>query len=96
MINLKILWIFYRKLLIPGVLFSLLTSFPNGFSINSFGLSFLLIFPLMHYFIYELRFKREYLFFANFGFSKLFLWGLTISLSLIINIITKFYEHITY
>lgn len=90
LINLKILWIFYRKLLIPGVLFSLLTSFPNGFNANSFGLSFLLILPLLHYFIYELRFKREYLFFANFGFSKLFLWGLTISLSLIINFITKF------
>ncbi|MFL9833497.1 hypothetical protein [Chryseobacterium terrae] len=79
LLNLKILWIFYRKLLIPGVLFSLLTSIPAGIGFKNFSFGFLLIFPLMHYFIYELRLKNEYLFYANFGFSRRSLWGITIA-----------------
>ncbi|ALR30888.1 hypothetical protein ATE47_10255 [Chryseobacterium sp. IHB B 17019] len=86
----KILWIFYFKILIPAVLFSLLIAFQTGFNVDNFGLGFLLLFPLFHYFIYELRLKNEYYFYANFGFSRLFLWILTLSLSLIINIMTKF------
>jgi len=88
--NIKILWIFYKKLLIPAVLFSLLMAFQIGFSFESFGLFFILLFPLIHYFIYELRFKNEYFFYANFGFSRLFLWIITLSFGLIIKIITRF------
>jgi hypothetical protein len=84
------LWIFYKKIILPALLFSLLLSFlfPSGF--KTFGLSFLLMLPVLHYFIYEVRVKNEYYFYANLGFSRLFLWGGTLSLSLIINIITWF------
>jgi len=86
----KILWIFYRKLLIPTVLFSVLMTFPLGFGFENFGLCFILLLPLMHYFIYELRYKNEYQFYAHFGFSKLFLWIFTLSFGLIIKIIALF------
>lgn len=89
-LNLKILWIFYRKLLIPGVLFSLLTSFSAGISLKNFSTSFLLIFPMMHYFIYELRLKNEYIFYANFGFSRVHLWIITILFVVILKLITLF------
>ncbi|KQK24630.1 hypothetical protein AR438_15715 [Chryseobacterium aquaticum] len=86
----KILWIFYRKLLIPTVLFSVLLTFQLGFSFETFGLSFIVLLPCFHYFIYELRLKNEYYFYANFGFSKLFLWIFTLSFGLIIKMVTLF------
>jgi len=82
LISLKVLWIFYRKLLIPGILFSLFLSLQPGLTFENFSLCFLLIFPLLHYFIYELRLKNEYHFYANFGFSRLNLWILTVSLAI--------------
>lgn len=88
MINLKILWIFYGKLLIPTVLFSILLLFQTGFSTRNFGVCFFVFLPLLHFFIYELRLKNEYSFYANFGFSKLFLWILTLTIAIIINLIT--------
>ena len=86
----KIFWIFYKKLLVPTVLFSLLFNLTTGLTYKGFGLSFLLIFPLMHFFIYELRMKNEYIFYANFGLSKVFLWTLTLSLGFLIKILTAF------
>lgn len=88
--NLKILRIFYLRLLIPALLFSLLFAFQTGFSLRNFGFCFLVIFPAFHFLIYELRLKNEYVFFANFGFSRFFLWITTVSFSLTINIISKF------
>jgi len=85
-----VLWIFYRKLIIPAVLFSFLILFLSQFNIENFGLCFFLIFPLLHFYIYDIRLKDEYFFYANFGFSKWFLWGITLSLSLIIKIAAKF------
>ena len=78
---LKILWIFYRKLLIPTFLFSLMLAFALGiFNAFVFGFAFLFILPLMQYFIYEIRFPDEYVFYANFGFSRKFLWIVTVCL----------------
>ncbi|WP_411811009.1 hypothetical protein ACLB9Y_12675 [Chryseobacterium scophthalmum] len=88
LVNLKILWIFYRKLLIPGIIFSLLTSIPAGINFETFSFGFLFIFPLMHYFIYELRLKNEYLFYANFGFSRISLWMITVAFSIILQLIS--------
>lgn len=88
--KLSILRIFYVKLLIPAVITSLLISFSPGFSAGSFGLCFLLFLPCLHFLIYELRFRNEYYFYANFGFSRLFLWIFTCSLSILVNSITKF------
>ncbi|HCR76776.1 MAG TPA: hypothetical protein DIW37_10310 [Chryseobacterium sp.] len=87
--NIRILWIFYVKLLIPAVLFSLLMNALLGFTADHFGLCFLVFFPAFHYLIYELRLKNEYFFFANFGFSRVFLWIFTFSAGVIINVITK-------
>ncbi|WP_155845729.1 hypothetical protein [Chryseobacterium gregarium] len=69
---------------------SILMCFSLGFSANNFGLCFLLFLPCLHFLIYELRFRNEYYFYANFGFSRLFLWVFTFSLSILINMITKF------
>ncbi|MEG1592648.1 hypothetical protein [Chryseobacterium sp.] len=88
LVNLKILWIFYRKLLIPGILFSLLISIPAGINFKNFSFGFLFIFPLMHYFIYELRLKNEYLFYANFGLSRTSLWMITVAFSIILQLIS--------
>ncbi len=87
---LKILRIFYLKLLIPTVLFSIVFSFQAGFSLPNFGFCFFVIFPAFHFLIYELRLKNEYVFFANFGFSRLFLWVTTVSAGFFINLISKF------
>ncbi|SDL68678.1 Uncharacterised protein [Chryseobacterium taihuense] len=87
--ELKILWFFYRKLLIPGVLFSFLLSLMIGFNIKIFGLSFMLLFPFLHYFIYELRFRNEYVFYANFGFSRIYLWKTTIIISVVLSFVTS-------
>lgn len=88
--NFTILWIFYKKILIPALLFSLLISFLLPHGVETFGLSFLLILPLLHYFIYEVRFKNEYYFYANSGFSRTFLWAGTIVSGIIVKIITLF------
>jgi len=88
--NFTILWIFYKKILLPALLFSLLISFLLPFKVETFGLSFLLIAPALHYFIYELRFKNEYYFYAHSGFSSTFLWAGTLLLSLAVKIITLF------
>lgn len=78
------------KLFIPAILFSLLMDLLFGFTANGFGLCFLVFLPSLHFLIYELRLKDEYYFYANFGFSKISLWITTISLSIFINILTKF------
>jgi len=90
--SLKVLSIFYIKLLIPAVLFSLLMDTQLGFTIGNLGLCFLLFLPAFHFLIYELRLKDEYYFYGNFGFSRLFLWGFTAVLSLIVNIGCRLYE----
>ncbi|WP_346984514.1 hypothetical protein [Chryseobacterium sp. POE27] len=81
---------FYLKLLIPAILFSLLMDLRFGFTASGFGLCFLVLLPSFHFLIYELRVKDEYYFYANFGFSRAFLWVTTIALSIFINILTKF------
>lgn len=88
LVNLKILWIFYRKLFIPGVIFSILVSIPAGIDFKNFSFGLLFIFPLMHYFIYELRLKNEYLFYANFGFSRISLWMITVAFGITLNLIS--------
>ncbi|KPE52118.1 hypothetical protein AOB46_04340 [Chryseobacterium indologenes] len=86
--NIRVLRIFYQKLLIPAVLFSLLVCFLSGSNIKNFGLGFSLILPLLHFFIYDIRLKGEYFFYANFGFSRRVLWILTLSLSLMIKLLS--------
>ena len=87
----KILWIFYRKLIIPTFLFSVMLAFALGvFNPSTFGFSFLFILPLMQYFIYEVRFPDEYVFYANFGFSRKFLWIFTVGFAFFIKVLSGF------
>ena len=86
----KILWIFYRKLLIPAVGFSLLLSYLVKQNLENFGISFLFMLPLLQYFIYEIRLKNEYVFYANFGFSRKMLWAFTFAASVFIYFILQF------
>ncbi|AKK71474.1 hypothetical protein OK18_01395 [Chryseobacterium gallinarum] len=88
--NFSVLWIFYKKLIIPTILFSFLLVFLFSLNVQTFGLSIVLIFPLLHYFIYELRLKNEYHFYAHFGFSRIFLWGITLSFSVAVKILIGF------
>lgn len=88
--EIKTLWIFYRKLLIPGFSFSILSSVPFGLNSDHFTTGFLFIFPLLHYLIYEVRLKNEYIFYANFGFSRWQLWIFTLSFSAILKLISSF------
>ncbi|WP_353146666.1 hypothetical protein [Chryseobacterium sp.] len=88
--SITILWIFYKKLIIPTILFSLLPCLLFQFNMGTFGLSFILIFPLLHYFIYELRLKNEYYFYAHFGLSRILLWSITLSLSIALKILIWF------
>ena len=89
--DLAVLWIFYRKLLIPTFLFSLLLSFIMGaFDSSIFGLSFLFVLPLMQYFIYEIRFPDEYIFYANFGFSRKFFWITTVVFAIVVKMFSRF------
>lgn len=87
--TLHILICFYLKTLIPGVLFSLLAALPAGLDFRNFCVAFFFIFPLMHYFIYELRLKNEYLFYANFGLSRLNLWIFIAGFSILLNLISS-------
>lgn len=86
----KILWIFYRKLLIPAVGFSLLLSYLVKQNLENFGISFLFMLPLLQYFIYEIRLKNEYVFYANFGFSRKMLWIITLTFSIFVYLIFRF------
>lgn len=86
----KILWIFYRKLLIPAVGFSLLLSYLVKQNLGNFGISFLFMLPLLQYFIYEIRLKNEYVFYANFGFSRKMLWIITLTFSIFVYLIFRF------
>ncbi|MGC4130124.1 MAG: hypothetical protein QM564_11350 [Bergeyella sp.] len=83
--------LFYRKILIPAVLFSLLImGMMQTFSGRSFGNAFLFIFPVLHYFIYEIRFPNEYGFYANLGFSRFSLWVISVAFSVAVKLICGF------
>jgi hypothetical protein len=75
------IWIFYKKLILPTVVVSTLLGlllYPNTETIASSlkwsGISYLLLTPVFHYFIYEVRNPNEYYFYYNMGLSKLVLW----------------------
>lgn len=80
---LKIIWLFYQKLVIPVLVISLLI-FGWLQNTKSLVLTFALFLPLFQYFIYELRNKEEYYFYYNLGFSRKFWWISTLVLSLLL------------
>lgn len=88
----KAILIFYQKLIIPALILSgLLGSMGLGitgiFSLDGIGISFIFSGPLFHYLIYEVRNSNEYYFYYNMGLSRLSLWIITFTLSLVIGLI---------
>lgn len=88
----KAILIFYQKLIIPALILSGLLGFmglgvTGVFSLEAIGISFMFSGPLFHYFIYEVRNNNEYYFYFNMGLSRLSLWIITFSLSLVIGLI---------
>lgn len=92
---LKALMIFYQKLIIPTLLFSILinligVSITGTFSSKILGISYILLGLLFQYFIYELWNPNEYYFYFNIGLNKYILWMFNLFISLIVGIIISF------
>lgn len=88
----KVLLIFYQKLIIPSLVLSAVIGFvgwviTGEFSFRTVGSSYIILGLLFHYFIYEIRNSNEYYFYYNFGLSKLTLWIASAVLSSIIGLI---------
>lgn len=84
--------LFYRKLIIPSAVFSILigmagTTVTGSFSLKYTGLAYLFICPMVHYFVYELIYAKEYYFYYNLGLNKGSLWASTLVISGIISLI---------
>ncbi len=63
-----------------NLIFSL--SFLKGFSV-----AYLFSSLLFHYVIYELRKPEEYYFYYNIGLGRFVLWGSTLTIGIILNLI---------
>jgi hypothetical protein len=82
---------FYKKLVIPSVILSVMIaligmSITGRFSLKGIGLAYLFSSLLFQYFIYEIRNPNEYYFYYNIGLNKGILWSTTILISLIIGL----------
>jgi len=86
----KGLYIFYKKLVIPSLIFSLLLSLLEMPLVKihaGIGISYIVLAPLFHYFIYETRSPNEYYFYYNLGLSKTVLWTNTVITSTAIGLL---------
>jgi hypothetical protein len=87
------IWLFYKKLIISSLSFSIIIALLGGFLLETglllkgIGLAYIFIAPLFHFFIYELRNENEYYFYYNLGLSKIVLWISTVLISLSIGLI---------
>lgn len=78
------LWFFQKRIAPPALVISALLGLLLFKSLWAAGLIFLIMGPLWHYLIYEVRYKQEYYFYFNLGFTRLSLWGSTLILSVIV------------
>ncbi len=94
---------FYRKIIIPALIVSIIMGFfgnflenalssittesPSLFSINTAACAFIIFSLTFHYFIYEVINSKEYYFYFNLGLNKQVLWASTFLLSLIVAIL---------
>ena len=86
------IWMFYKKLVIPALSMAAaiasIAFFNSGsFSFKWFGVSYMIVTPLFHYYIYENRNPNEYYFYYNMGLSKPILWLATLILSSFVGLI---------
>ena len=89
-----LLW-FHKKIAIPAMAVSLVMAlFALTISMQAFlytiGIGYLLCAPLFHFMTYELRRSREYYFYYNYGFSRVFLWATTIISAIVVALIFRF------
>lgn len=83
---------FYRRLFIPSLLVSLAFgafSIPltGDFANGSAAFAYLFFSPVFHYLVYDVYYEDEYYFYYNLGLSKQILWGFTVFMGIIINLI---------
>jgi hypothetical protein len=86
------IWMFYRKLILPALSMSVAINFlvfilKDSFSFTLLGMIYIILAPMFHYFIYEIRNPNEYYFYYNMGITKPVLWLSTVILSLFIGLI---------
>ena len=82
--EIKAFWFFYQKLMLPSIALSLLLSaFSMAYVKLSvgFGVSYMILTPVFHYFTYDVKNVHEYYFYFNLGLSKALLWICTIATS---------------
>lgn len=89
---LSAIWMFYRKLIIPAIVMSVLMGLfglmaSDSVSTRSIGAAYMLFAPFFHFAIYEIRNPNEYYFYFNLGLSKMVLWISTIAISFCIGLI---------
>lgn len=83
---------FQRRIAIPGLVVSLIIGAFGGteFLARNIAQAYLFMAPLVHYFVYEVMNANTYLFYANLGFSRWFLWRSTIVISFLVLILSCF------
>lgn len=87
--TIKGLFLFYKRIVFPALLFSAVLSSFGMTLVNFFGglgFAFLFLLPLFHYLSYEIRYPGEYYFYHNQGLSKLVLWLITLVISLLVGL----------
>lgn len=93
------IWIFYKKLIIPTLITSIVMGalgpivmgtldkgLNYAFLVQNIGMLYIVLTPLFQYFIYEINNPGEYYFYYNMGLSKLHLWIATFLIGLIIGL----------
>lgn len=91
---LKALVIFYQRLIIPTLLFSVIINLfgalvVGAFSFKTFGISYVLLSLLFQFFIYEVGQPAEYYFYLNLGLNKYILWLSNLFIGVTIGITTS-------
>jgi hypothetical protein len=88
---------FQQKLLLPTFGLALGIGIAGYFMapsipiIQGTGYGYIFAGPVMHYFIYELRYENEYYFYFNSGLSKIHLYTSTIILNVTLSGLILFY-----
>lgn len=78
------LWFFQKRIAPTALFISALLGLLLFKSFWAAGVVFLVMGPLWHYVIYEVRYKQEYYLYFNLGFTRLGLWVSTLLLSVIV------------
>ena len=85
------LWIFYRRIIFLSMFMSLIISlsgyfFQRTFSLKAICICWVILCPLVHYFIYDLLKPEEYIFYHNLGLTRHVLWYVTIISSFLLTL----------